>query len=116
MLIVIIIIAFFGAGMLDLQLRKKFTIEKNQKFMDQYVGIGHFFVELLLCFFFLSYVTVNLYDQKTLYALLFAFIMLLFIVRGLLEFLFRREKRRHIISFTYVGLCALCSIAILIIM
>ena len=102
--------------MLDLQLRKKFDIEKNQKFRDQYVGIGHFFLELLLCFFFLSYVTVNIFEQKLLYVMLFAFIMLLFCVRGLLEFLFRRKKRRHIISFTYVGLCALCSIAIMIIM
>lgn len=116
MLIVIVLIAFFGAGILDMQLRKKYNIEKNQKFMDQYVGIWHFFLEILLCFFFLSYVTVNLFDQKTLYAILFAFIMLLFCVRGLLEFLFRREKRRHIISFTYVGLCALCSIAITIFM
>ncbi|MER2116137.1 MAG: DUF4181 domain-containing protein, partial [Solibacillus isronensis] len=58
----------------------------------------------------------NQFDEKTLYSVLFAFIMILFIIRGLLEFWFRKEKRRHIISFTYVVLCAICSIAIAIIM
>lgn len=112
MLIVVIIAAFIGAGLLDLNLRKKFNIEKNEKFMDQYVGRWHFLLEIVLCFLFLSFVTVNLFDQITLYSLLFAFIMVLFMVRGLLEFWFRREKRRHIISFSYVGLCAIISIAI----
>lgn len=116
MLIVVVIIAFFGAGLLDLNLRKKYNIAKNEKFMDQYVGVWHFVLEIILCFMFLSFVTINLFDQKTLYSLLFAFIMILFMVRGLLEFWFRREKRRHIISFTYVGLSAICSMAIAIIM
>lgn len=116
MLIVVVIIAFFGAGLLDLNLRKKYNIPKNEKFMDQYVGIWHLVLEVILCFMFLSYVTMNLFDQKTLYSVLFGFIMILFIVRGLLEFWFRREKRRHIISFTYVVLCAICSIAIASIM
>ena len=116
MLIVIVIVAFIGAGMLDLKLRKKFNIEKNEKFMDQYVGIWHLFLEVFLCFSFLSFVTVNLFDQTTIYALLFAFIMLLFMIRGLFEFLFRREKRRHILSFTYVALCAVCSVAIALFM
>ncbi|MFS0874926.1 DUF4181 domain-containing protein [Solibacillus isronensis] len=116
MLIVVVIIAFFGAGLLDLNLRKKYNIPKNEKFMDQYVGIWHFVLEVLLCLMFLSYVTINQFDEKTLYSVLFAFIMILFIIRGLLEFLFRKEKRRHIISFTYVVLCAICSIAIAIIM
>ena len=116
MLIVVVIAAFIGAGLLDLNLRKKFNIEKNEKFMDQYVGIWHFLLEIVLCFLFLSFVTVNLFDQVTLYALLFAFIMVLFIVRGLLEFWFRREKGRHIISFTYVGLCAIISVAISLIL
>ena len=116
MLIVIVIIAFFGAGLLDLNLRKKYNIPKNEKFMDQYVGIWHLFLEIILCFMFLSYVTMKQFDQKTLYSVLFAFIMILFIIRGLLEFWLRREKRRHIISFTYVVLCAICSIAIGVIM
>ena len=116
MLIVVVIIAFFGAGLLDLNLRKKYNIPKNEKFMDQYVGIWHFVLEVLLCLMFLSFVTINLFDEKTLYSVLFAFIMILFIIRGLLEFWFRREKRRHIISFTYVVLCAICSIAIGVIM
>lgn len=116
MLIVVIIAAFIAAGMLDLTLRKKFKIEKNEKFMDQYVGIGHIFLEILLCIAFLAFITVSLFDQKTIYALLLAFIMFLFMVRGLLEFWFRREKGRHIISFTYVGLCAVCSLAIALFM
>ena len=116
MLIIIVIVAFLGAGMLDLKLRKKYDIEKNQKFMDQYVGIWHLFLEVFLCFSFLSFVTVNLFDQTTIYALLLEFIMLLFMIRGLFEFLFRREKRRHIISFTYVALCAVCSVAIALFM
>lgn len=116
MLIFIVIVALFAAGMLDLKLRKKFNIEKNQKFMDQYVGIWHLFLEVFLCFMFLSFVTVNVFDQKTIYALLMAFIMVLFMIRGFLEFLFRRELRRHIISFTYVALCAVCSVAIALFM
>jgi len=115
-LIFIVIVALFAAGMLDLKLRKKFNIEKNQKFMDQYVGIWHLFLEVFLCFMFLSFVTVNVFDQKTVYALLMAFIMVLFMIRGFLEFLFRREMRRHIISFTYVTLCAVCSVAIALFM
>lgn len=84
--------------------------------MDQYVGIWHLFLEVFLCFMFLSFVTVNVFDQKTVYALLMAFIMVLFMIRGFLEFLFRREMRRHIISFTYVTLCAVCSVAIALFM
>ncbi|MGN7476434.1 DUF4181 domain-containing protein [Solibacillus silvestris] len=116
MVIFIVIIAFFAAGMLDLKLRKKFNIEKNEKFMDQYVGIWHFASELILCFLFLSFITVNLFDQTTIYALLFAFIMILFMLRGLFEFWFRREKRKHILSFTYVTLCAICSVGIALFM
>jgi len=115
-LIVVVIIAIFGAGLLDLNLRKKYNIPKNEKFMDQYVGIWHFALEIFLCFMFLSFVTINVFEQKTLYSVLFAFIMVLFLVRGLLEFWFRKEKRRHIISFTYVVLCAICSLAIAVIM
>ena len=116
MLIVIVIAAFIGAGMLDLKLRKKFNIEKNEKFMDQYVGIWHLFLEVFLCFAFISFMTVNVFDQTTIYALLFVFIMLLFMIRGFFEFLLRRDKRRHILSFTYVGLCAVCSVAISVLM
>ncbi|MEK4629193.1 MAG: DUF4181 domain-containing protein [Solibacillus sp.] len=116
MLIVIVIVSFIAAGIIDLKLRKKFSIEKNEKFMDQYIGFLHLFLEVILCLLFLSFVTVNFFDQKTIYALLFAFIMLLFAIRGLLEFLFRRQKRRHILSFTYVVLCGVISIAIMLFM
>lgn len=116
LLIVIVIAAFIASSMLDLKLRKKFNIEKNQKFMDQYVGIWHLFLEGILCVFFLLFITLNLFDQGTIYAFLFAFIMLLFIVRGLLEFWFRNDKKRHVLSFTYVGLCAVISMALAIFM
>ena len=92
--------------MFDLKLRKKYNIEKNVKFMDQYIGFWHLILEVLLCVVFLWYVTVNLFDKETTMALLFAFIALLFTLRGLFEFILKREKRRHIISFMYVGLCA----------
>lgn len=113
MLIAIIIVGFLVVGIIDLQLRKKYNIEKNVKFMDQYVGIWHLILEVFLCLSFLWFVSGNQFDQTTISFLLFAFIMILFALRGLLEILFRREKRRHIISFTYVGLCALFTVGIL---
>ena len=111
MLLAIVILGFLIVGMFDLKLRKKYNIEKNVKFMDQYIGIWHLILEVLLCVVFLWYVTVNLFAKETTMALLFAFIALLFTLRGLFEFILKREKRRHIISFMYVGLCAALFIA-----
>ena len=53
MLIAIIIVGFIAVGMIDLQLRKKYNIEKNMKFMDQYVGVWHLILEVFLCLLFL---------------------------------------------------------------
>ena len=114
MLIAIVIIGFIAVGMIDLNLRKKFNIEKNIKFMDQYVGVWHLVLEIFLCLLFLWYMTGNAFNEGTIYSLLIAFIMVLFALRGLFEFLLKREKRRHIISFTYVGLCAFFTVAILV--
>ncbi len=114
MLIAVVIAGFFIAGMIDLKLRKKYNIEKNIKFMDQYVGKWHLLLEVLLCLLFLAFVTMYAFDQKTTSILLFIFIMVLFVIRGLLEYLFRKAKKRHVISFTYVGLCAVITIAIFI--
>lgn len=114
MLIAVVIVGFFIAGMIDLKLRKKYNIEKNSRFMDQYVGKWHVLLEVLLCLLFLAFVTKYVFDQKTTSILLFFFITVLFVIRGLLEYLFRKDKKRHIISFTYVGLCAVITIAILL--
>lgn len=116
MLIAIVIVSFIAAGIVDLKLRKKFSIEKNEKFMDQYVGKWHFLLEVVLIIMFLSYMSVDYFDQTTIYSLLFAFLMLLFALRGFFEYLFRKDKRRHILSFTYTGLCAIVTLAILLFM
>lgn len=116
MLIFIVISALIVVGIVDLKLRKKFNIEKNEKFMDQYVGVWHLILEIFLCFSFLAFTTMYRFDQATLYALLLAFIMIIFMFRGFFEFLFKREMRRHYLSFTYVGFCALCSVAIALFM
>lgn len=112
MLIAILVIGFIAAGLIDLKLRKKFNITKNEKFLDQYVGVWHFVLEAFLCVLFMTFMTVNLFEQKAVYALLFAFIMLLFTIRGLLEFLVKRNNRRHILSFTYALLCGVFSGAV----
>ena len=106
MLIIIVIIGLVIVGMFDLKLREKYNIEKNVKFMDQYIGFRHLLLEVFLCLLFLWYVTGNAFDKGTTIALLFGFIALLFTIRGLFEFSLKREKRRHMISFMYVGVCA----------
>ncbi|MEG0385925.1 DUF4181 domain-containing protein [Solibacillus cecembensis] len=112
MLIAILVIGFIAAGLIDLKLRKKFNITKNEKFLDQYVGTWHFVLEAFLCVLFMTFITANLFEQKVIYVLLFAFIMLLFSIRGLLEFLVKRTNRRHILSFTYAVLCGVFSGAV----
>ena len=106
MLITIVLVGFLIVGVVDLKLRKKYNIEKNVKFMDQYIGLWHLLLEVFLCLLFLWYMTVHLFDRGTTMSLLFAFIALLFSLRGLFEYILKREKRRHLISFMYVGLCA----------
>lgn len=106
MLITIVLVGFLIVGVADLKLRKKYNIEKNVKFMDQYIGFWHLILEVFLCLLFLWYMTGHLFDRGTTMVVLFAFIALLFTLRGLFEFILKREKRRHLISFMYVGLCA----------
>lgn len=109
MSIVIIIIGIIAVGLIDLKLRKKFSIAKNEKFLDQYAGIWHFVIEAILCVLFLMFITANIFEQQVIFVLLFSFIMILFALRGLLEFLTNRNKRRHILSFTYALLCGVFS-------
>ena len=54
-------------------LRKKFNIEKNEKFSDQFLSKGHMIFEILLCIVFLTTISANAIIGKQLYILLFLF-------------------------------------------
>ncbi len=112
MLALIIISSFIVAGILDLTLRKKLNIEKNEKFMDQYLNKKHFFFEVFLGIVLLTIITGNGYTGKNLYVLLFLLFSILFVTRSAIEFIFLRKKRKHIISFTYTIVCLLCALII----
>ena len=116
MLLPIIIGGFIAAGVFDMMLRKKFTIEKNEKFMDQYLNKGHLVLEVLACAVFMSAISINGYSGVTLYVLLFLFFAVIFVFRGAVEFIFMRPKRKHLISFTYMIICLLCSVCIFLFM
>ena len=45
MLVSVSVGAFATAAILDLYLRKKFNIEKNEKFLDQFLSNGHMIIE-----------------------------------------------------------------------
>ena len=45
MLVSVLVGAFATAAILDLYLRKKFNIEKNEKFLDQFLSKGHMIFE-----------------------------------------------------------------------
>lgn len=115
MIALIIILSFFIAGILDLNLRKKLNIEKNSKFMDQYLNKTHFFFEVIFSLIFLTVITTNGFSGKYMYILLFLFFSVLFVLRSAVEYIFLREKRKHIISFVYTFISLLCALAILII-
>lgn len=112
MLAFIIIGSFIVAGIFDLTLRKKLNIEKNEKFMDQYLNKKHFFFEVLLGIVLLTIITANGYTGQSLYVLLFLMFSVLFVIRSAIEFVFLREKRKHIISLTYTTICLLCAFII----
>jgi len=44
-LVSVLVGAFAAAAILDLYLRKKFNIEKNEKFLDQFLSKGHMIFE-----------------------------------------------------------------------
>ena len=116
MVIPILIGGFIAAGVLDMMLRKKYTIEKNEKFMDQYLNKAHLVLEVLACAVFMSAISINGYTGVTLYVLLFLFCAVIFVFRGAAEFIFMRPKRKHLISFTYTTICLLCSACIFLFM
>ncbi|MEO4052912.1 DUF4181 domain-containing protein [Solibacillus sp. CAU 1738] len=116
MIVSIIFASFIAAGIMDLTLRKKLNIEKNEKFMDQYISKKHFIFEIVLIVLFLTGISTNGYSGKYLYMLLFLFFSVLFVIRAAVEFIFLRDKRKHIISFAYTMICLLCALAIVLLL
>lgn len=114
MLLIIIFIGFVLLGVLDLTLRKKFNIEKNEKFMDQYINRKHFIFEIWLCAMFLLLVSIKGIVGIPLYVLLFIFFSLVFAIRALLEYIFKKESKRHIISIAYTFVGVVTSIFIIL--
>ncbi|WP_342472561.1 DUF4181 domain-containing protein [Metasolibacillus sp. FSL H7-0170] len=114
MIITVLIVGFLLAGLLDLKLRKKFNIKKNEKFMDQYVHKAHFVLEMLLCAFFIANIAMQGFSGKYLYFLLFLFFALVFAIRVALEYIFMKEQRKYIISIAYVVVCLACATTILL--
>lgn len=113
---VIILVAFISAGLIDLQIRKKFNIARNEKFMDQYVNRTHFFLEALACVIFMTYISGNGVTGTSLYAQLFLFLAFFFASRALAEVIFLREKRKHLMSIGYTAVCLLCSACFLFVL
>ena len=101
--LVIILIGFIILGIVDLKLRKKYGIEKNEKFMDQYINRTHFIVEIWMYAMFLFLISVKDIVGIPLYFLLFIFFALIFSIRAMLEYVFRRETKRYIISLAYTA-------------
>ncbi|MGM9949987.1 MAG: DUF4181 domain-containing protein [Lysinibacillus sp.] len=114
MLVTILIGAVIAAGIFDLYLRKKFNIEKNERFMDQFINRGHMLFEIAACVFFLVFISITGVTGKQLYVLLFLFFAMLYAIRTILERLLQREKKKYIISFVYVCICVVCTIGIVL--
>lgn len=113
MLLVIILVGFIIIGIADLVLRKKYNIEKNEKFMDQYINRTHFIVEIWLYAMFLFLISLKGTVGIPLYFLLFIFFALVSSIRAMLDFVFRRETKRHIISLVYTAVGVIAAILIL---
>ncbi|WP_042473618.1 DUF4181 domain-containing protein [Bacillus ndiopicus] len=114
MIIIVFIAGFVIAGILDLRLRKKFNVKKNEKFMDQYVNKAHLVFEILLSAFFIVNIAVKGFSGKYLYFLLFLFFALVFAIRVALEYIFMKEQRKFIIALAYMVVCLACAITIIL--
>ena len=114
MLVSILIGTFAAATILDLFLRKKLNIEKNEKFSDQFLNKGHMIFEIVLCVVFLTTISANAITGKQLYILLLLFFAALYAIRALLERLLQRDKKKYIISLAYVTICMIVVIGIVI--
>ena len=113
MFLVIILVGFVIIGIADLKLRKKYNIEKNEKFMDQYINRTHFIVEIWLYALLLFLITVKGLVGIPLYFMLFIFFAFICSIRAFLEFVFRRETKRHIISIAYTAIGFIAAFLIL---
>ena len=114
MFLVIIIVGFIILGIADLKLRKKYRIEKNEKFMDQYINRTHFIVELWMYAMFLLLISVKEIVGIPFYFLLFMFFALVFSIRAMLDFVFRRKTKRHIIALAYTAIGFVAAFLILL--
>lgn len=104
-MIAILIGAFIAAIILEIVIRKRITIAKNETYKDQYINKKHMVFEffwLILYLMILSNVTFN---EKTLYAFLFLFVAIMFLIRAFLDFVFRNDQNRHYLSAMYVVIC-----------
>lgn len=114
MLVTILIGAVITAGIFDLYLRKRFNIEKNEKFTDQFINKKHMLFEIIACVFFLTFISASGMNGKQLYLLVFLFFAMLYAIRTLLERLLYKEKKKYIISIVYVSICLVCAFGILL--
>lgn len=114
MLITIIFSSFAILGITDLLLRKKYNIERNEKFMDQYVNRTHIIIEIWFYVMFLLLVSFKGLVGIPLYVILFIFFALIFAIRAFLELIFKRQSKRYIISLMYTGIGLIGAISILL--
>ena len=113
MIITIVFVSFILLGILDVILRKRFNIERNERFMDQYVGRKHFIFELWLIVMFLVFATLKGLEGVPRYVILFLFFAMVFAIRTLLEYVFKKQSKRHIVSLMYTGMGLIAAIFIL---
>ena len=113
MFLIIILVGFVVIGIADLVLRKKYNIEKNEKFMDQYINRTHFLVEIWMYGIFLLLISLKGTVGIPLYFLLFIFFSLVSSIRAMLDYVFRRETKRHIISLVYTAVGFIAAFLIL---
>ena len=98
---IIAIVGFIILGIADVRLRSKYNIERNERFLDQYVNIKHFIFELWLIVMALFVMMGRGIEGKQFYVVLFIFFALVFAIRALFDYMFRKASKRHIISLMY---------------
>ena len=113
MFLAIILVGFIILGIADLKIRKKYDIQKNEKFMDQYINRTHFIFEIWLYGMFFFLISLKDIVGIPLYFLLFIFFALIFSIRAMLDYVFRRETKRHIIALVYTAVGVVTAFLIL---
>ncbi|WP_083998394.1 DUF4181 domain-containing protein [Caryophanon tenue] len=102
---IILVGAFLAAVILEVMIRKRITVAKNERYQDQYINKKHMFAEILLLVMYLTILSSATFNEKTLYAFLFLFLAIMFIIRAFLDFVYRNAHNRHYISAMYVVIC-----------